>query len=49
MNFLIIVYHHFIKRAKRREFPAKLQEYEELEFATSNYKYNVLKLKIITN
>lgn len=37
------------KRGKRREFPAKLPEYEELEFATSNYKCNVLKLEIITN
>ncbi len=38
-----------MKRGKRREFPAKLPEYEELEFATSSYTCNVLKLEIITN
>ena len=38
-----------IKRAKRREFPSKLPEYEEFNFSTSPYSCNVLKLEIITN
>lgn len=38
-----------MKKGKRRTFPSKLPEYEELNFNTADYKCNVLKLEIITN